>query len=70
MFALFFVDGTKTILDCRDKENVEKKYNYIMKLLGEHGSFNRISFGDVLFVHQLLTAMQFGYHLPMQVYHL
>ena len=40
MLALFFVDGTKTILDCRDKENVEKKYNYIMKLLGEHGSFN------------------------------
>jgi prenyltransferase beta subunit len=45
MLALFFVDGTKTILECRDKENVEKKYNYIMKLLGEHGSFNRISFG-------------------------
>ena len=41
MFALFFVDGTKTILECRDKESFEKKHNYIMKLVGEHGSFNR-----------------------------
>ena len=28
------------------KENFEKKYNYIINQLGEHGSFNRISSGD------------------------
>ena len=28
-------------MKCRDKDNFEKKYNYIIKLLGEHGFFNR-----------------------------
>jgi hypothetical protein len=35
-------------INCYLKENFEKKSNFIMKLLGEHGSFNRISFGDAL----------------------
>jgi len=33
-------------IKCYLKENFEKKYNYIINLLGEHGSFNRISSGD------------------------
>ena len=28
------------------KENVQKKLNYMTRILGEHGNFNRISFGD------------------------
>ena len=30
------------------KENVQKKLNYVTRILGEHGNFNRISFGDSL----------------------
>ena len=35
-------------INCYLKENFEKKYNYIIKLLGGHGSLNRIYFGDAL----------------------
>ena len=30
------------------KGNVQKKLNYMTRILGEHGNFNRISFGDSL----------------------
>ena len=30
------------------KENVQKKLNYMIRILGEHGKFNRISFEDSL----------------------
>ena len=58
-------------INCFLKENVENKFNYIIKLLGEHGSFNRISFGYALWKYIIRPsidhAVQFGSHLPMQV---
>ena len=35
-------------INCYLKDNFERKLNYMTKLLNEHGSFNRISFGDAL----------------------
>jgi hypothetical protein len=30
------------------KENADQKLNYCIRILGEHGNFNRLSFGDAL----------------------
>ena len=35
-------------INCYLKEKFERKFIYMIKLLGEHGTFNRISFGDAL----------------------
>ena len=32
------------------KENFEKKLNYIIRVLGEHGDFNRFNFGCALWI--------------------
>ena len=32
------------------RENVQKKLNYMIRILGEHGKFNRISFEDSLWI--------------------
>jgi hypothetical protein len=32
-------------------------YNYIIKLLGEHGSFNRISFGNALWKYIICPSI-------------
>lgn len=42
------------------KENFEKKVNYIIKLVREHGSFNRISFGDALLKSIILRSIAHG----------
>jgi len=47
-------------INCYLKENFEKKYNYIIKLLGEHGSFNRISFGDALWKYIIHPSIAHG----------
>ena len=48
------------------KENFEHKFNYMIKLLGEHGTFNRITFGDALWNSVLdrpsLMDMLYGCH--------
>jgi hypothetical protein len=40
--SLKFTFHIKTFI----KENVQKKINYMTRILGEHCNFNRISFGD------------------------
>ena len=40
-------------INCYLKEKFERKFNYMIKLLGEHGTFNRISFGDALWTVNL-----------------
>jgi hypothetical protein len=42
------------------KYNFEKKYSYIIKLLGEHGSFNRIFFGDALWKSIIRPSITHG----------
>jgi hypothetical protein len=34
-------------INCYLKEKFERKFNFMIKLLGEHGTFNRISFYKV-----------------------
>ena len=47
-------------INCYLKENFVKKYNYIIKLLGGHGSFNRISFGDALWKYIICPSIAHG----------
>jgi hypothetical protein len=37
------------------KENADQKLNYCIRILGEHGNFNRLSFGDSDNVHNMLS---------------
>ena len=43
------------------KENVKKKINYMTRILGEHGDFNRISFGDSLWTSIIRPSSAHGY---------
>jgi hypothetical protein len=42
------------------KENVQKKLNYMTQILGEHGNFNRISFGDSLWTSIIRPSITHG----------
>ena len=42
------------------KENVQKKLNYMTRILGEHGNFNRISFGDSLWTSIIRPSIAHG----------
>ena len=55
-------------INCYLKENFEKKSNFIMKLLGEHGSFNRISFGDALWKSIIRPSIFILYFKSKAVY--
>jgi hypothetical protein len=48
--GVYFLRSLKFIyhIETFIKENVQKKLNYMTRILGEHGNFNRISFGDSL----------------------
>ena len=48
-------------ITCYLKENLEKKYNYIITLLGEQVSFNRISFGDALWKSIIRPSIAHGW---------
>jgi hypothetical protein len=47
-------------INCYLKENVERKFNYMIKLLWEHGIFKRISFGDALWNSVLRPSISHG----------
>ena len=48
-------------INCYLKKNkFERKFNYMIKLLGEHGTFNRISFGDALWNSILRPSISHG----------
>ena len=47
-------------INCYLKENFERKFNYMIKLLGEHGTFTRISFGDALWNSVLRPSISHG----------
>jgi hypothetical protein len=42
------------------KENVQKKLNYMTRILGKHGNFNRISFGDSLWSSIIRPSIAHG----------
>jgi hypothetical protein len=42
------------------KENFEHKFNYMIKLLGEHGTFHRITSGDALWNSVLRPSISHG----------
>jgi len=46
--------------NCYLKDNFEKQYNYIIKLVSERGSFNRISFGDALWKSIIRPSIAHG----------
>jgi hypothetical protein len=42
------------------KENADQKLNYCIRILGEHGNFNRLSFGDALWHSVLRPSVSHG----------
>ena len=42
------------------KENADQKLNYSIRILGEHGNFNRLSFGDALWHSVLRPSVSHG----------
>ena len=47
-------------INCYLKENFERKFNYMIKLLWEHGTFNRTSFDDVMWNSVLRPSISHG----------
>ena len=42
------------------KDGVQRKINYMTRVLGEHGNFNRLSFGDALWNSVLKPSIAHG----------
>jgi hypothetical protein len=51
---------TKTFDLLNVKENADQKLNYCIRILGEHGNFNRLSFGDALWHSVLRPSVSHG----------
>ena len=43
-----------------EKENADQKLNYCIRILGEHGHFNRLCFGDALWHSVLRPSVSHG----------
>jgi hypothetical protein len=54
--SLIFTYHIETFIN----ENVQKKLNYMTRILGEHGNFNRISFGDSLWTSIIRPSIAHG----------